>query len=164
MRAGKGTTFEGGQRVPTIFWWPGTVQPGVVTDLGSTLDLMATFAALTGAALPTDRTLDSYDLSGVLLSNEKSPRQEMFYWTRAELHAVRSGPWKLHTKMRDPVNYGRTVTPEKPELYQLEYDISEAYNVADQHPQIVERLLQMMKEHQASIQPHEDMLAIPLTE
>ncbi len=164
LRAGKGTTFEGGQRVPTIFWWPGTVQPGVVTDLGSTLDLMATFAALTGAALPTDRTLDSYDLSGVLLSNEKSPRQEMFYWTRAELHAVRSGPWKLHTKMRDPVNYGRTVTPEKPELYQLEYDISEAYNVADQHPQIVERLLQMMKEHQASIQPHEDMLAIPLTE
>jgi arylsulfatase A len=44
LRAGKGTTFEGGQRVPTIFWWPGTVQPGVVTDLGSTLDLMATFA------------------------------------------------------------------------------------------------------------------------
>lgn len=162
LRAGKGTTFEGGQRVPTIFWWPGTVQPGVVTDLGSTLDLMATFAALTGTSLPDDRKLDSGDLSPVLLDNGRSPRQDFYYWTRGELHAVRSGPWKLHVKMREPVNYGRAVTPEQPELYHVERDISEAYNVAEQHPEIVERLLGMMEDHQADIEPHEDMLAIPL--
>jgi arylsulfatase A len=162
LRAGKGTTFEGGQRVPTLFWWPDTVKPGVVMDLGATLDLMATFAALTGTSAPDDRKLDSYDLSPVLLGKGKSPRQEMFYWTRAELHAVRSGPWKLHVKMREPVNYGRAVVPDKPELYHVERDISEAYNVADQHPEIVERLLAMMKDHQADIEPHEDMLAIPL--
>jgi arylsulfatase A len=96
LRAGKGTTFEGGQRVPTIFWWPGTVEPAVVTDLGATLDLMATFAALTGTALPNDRKLDSYDLSPVLLGTGASP------------------------------------------------------------------LLEMMKAHQTDIEPHEDMLAIPL--
>jgi uncharacterized sulfatase len=45
LRAGKGTTFEGGPRVPTIFWWPGKIAPGIVTDLGSTLDVMATLAA-----------------------------------------------------------------------------------------------------------------------
>ncbi|HVW00271.1 MAG TPA: sulfatase [Planctomycetaceae bacterium] len=162
LRAGKGTTFEGGQRVPTIFWWPGKIQPGVVTDLGSTLDMMATLAALTGAELPKDRKLDSYDLSPVLFGKGKSPRQEMYYWTRAELHAVRSGPWKLHVKTRNPINYGKAVVPEKPELYHVERDISEAYNVADQHPEIVERLLGMMKAHEADIEPHEDMLAIPL--
>jgi arylsulfatase A-like enzyme len=133
----------------------------VVTDLGSTLDLMATFAALTGATPPADRKLDSYDLSPVLLGEGNSPRQEMFYWTRAELHAVRSGPWKLHVKQREPVNYGREVVPAKPELYHVERDISEAFNVADQHPEIVERLLAMIQKHQADIQPHEDMLAIP---
>ncbi len=162
LRAGKGTTFEGGQRVPAIFWWPGTIQPGVVTDLGSTLDLMATFAALSGTTLPGDRKLDSYDLSPVLLGRGPSPRREMFYWTRGELHAVRFGPWKLHVKMREPVNYGRAVVPDQPELYHVERDISEAYNVADQHPEVVERLLGMMKDHEADIEAHEDMLAIPL--
>jgi uncharacterized sulfatase len=162
LRAGKGTTFEGGQRVPTIFWWPGKVPPGVVPQLGSTLDMMATFAALTGTALPKDRKLDSYDLTPVLLGKGSSPRQEFYYWTRGELHAVRSGPWKLHVKMREPVNYGREVVPEKPELYHVERDISEAYNVADQRPEIVERLLAMTKAHEADIEPHEDMLAIPL--
>jgi arylsulfatase A len=164
LRAGKGTTFEGGQRVPTIFWWPGAVKPGVVTELGSTLDLMATLAALTGASPPKDRKLDSYDLSPVLLGEGRSPRREMFYWTRGELHAVRSGPWKLHVKMREPINYGRAVVPDKPELYHVERDISEAYNVAEQHPEIVDRLLALLKEHQADIEPHQDMLAIPLTE
>lgn len=164
LRAGKGTTFEGGMRVPTIFWWPGTIEPGVVMELGSTLDMMATFAALTGTNPPQDRKLDSYDLSPVLLGKGSSPRQEMFYWTRGELHAVRSGPWKLHVKMREPINYGRAVVPESPELYHVDRDISEAYNVADQHPEIVERLLEMMKAHQADIEPHPDMLAIPLNE
>lgn len=162
LRAGKGTTFEGGQRVPTLFWWPGTVAPGVVTELGATLDLMATFATLTGATLPNDRTLDSFDLSPVLRGEGASPRQEMFYWTRGELHAVRSGPWKLHVKMRDPVNYGRTVELEEPELYHVEGDISEAYNIAAKYPEVVARLQALLEEHQAGIEPHEDMLAIPL--
>lgn len=164
LRAGKGTTFEGGQRVPTIFWWPGAVKPAVVTELGSTLDLMATLATLTGTNPPDDRKLDSYDLTPVLLGTGESPRKEMFYWTRAELHAVRSGPWKLHVKQREPINYGREVVLEKPALYHLERDISEAYDVADQHPDVVERLLAMMKAHEADIEPHEDMLAIPLNQ
>lgn len=163
LRAGKGTTFEGGQRVPTIFYWPGTIRPGVVTQLGSTLDIMATVASLTGTALPNDRTLDSYDLSPVLLGNGPSPRQEFFYWTRGELHAVRVGPWKLHIKAREPVNYHRQITLERPQLYHLEYDISEKYDVADSHPDIVQQLLTRVDQHMASITPHQDMLAIPAT-
>lgn len=162
LRGGKGTTFEGGQRVPTIFWWPGTIAPAVQTELGSTLDFMATFANLSGATLPTDRKLDSYDLSKSLLQNEPSPRKEMFYWTNAELHAVRVGPWKLHVKMREPVNYGKEVIPASPELYHLEKDVSERFNVATKYPQIVSQLLERIAAHQADIEPHQDMLAIPL--
>ncbi len=147
LRAGKGTTFEGGQRVPTIFWGPGYVKPGVVTGMGSTLDLLPTFASLAGARAPTDRKLDGFDLSRVLSGRGESPRDAFYYWTRAELHAVRSGPWKLHVKQREPVNYGRVAPMEGPELYHLEADISEAYDVADTHPEIVQRLLKMIDAH-----------------
>jgi arylsulfatase A-like enzyme len=163
LRAGKGTTFEGGQRVPTIFWWPGSIQPGTIHELGSTLDLMATVAAITGGELPWDRTLDSFDLSDVLLRGGKSPRQEFFFWTNAQLHAVRVGPWKLHVKAREPVNYGKVDELSSPELYHLERDISEKYNVADKHPEVVERLLKKIEEHRAGIEPHEDMLAITIS-
>jgi arylsulfatase A-like enzyme len=162
LRAGKGTTFEGGQRVPTIFWWPGRVQPGVQHQLGSTLDFMATFASLADINPPADRKLDSYDLSPTLLKHQPSPRTEFFYWTNAELHAVRSGPWKLHVKIREPVNYGKEVIPTAPELYHLEHDISEKHNLANKHPDIVAKLLDIIKTHKADIDPHEDMLAIPL--
>jgi arylsulfatase A-like enzyme len=163
LRAGKGTTFEGGQRVPMLCWWPETIAPGVVHELGSTLDMLATLAALTGSQLPSDRQLDSYDLSPVMLGTGPGPRKEMFYWTEAELHAVRKGPWKLHIKMREPVNYGKAKQLERPVLYHVERDLAEAYDVADQHPEIVAELLEMMDTHRASITPHEDMLAIPLS-
>ncbi|NRB63905.1 MAG: sulfatase-like hydrolase/transferase, partial [Saprospiraceae bacterium] len=58
LRAGKGTTFEGGQRVPTIFWGPGLVQPGIIHGMGSTLDLINTIASQTGTTLPEDRKMD----------------------------------------------------------------------------------------------------------
>jgi len=149
LRAGKGTTFEGGQRVPTIFWGPGRVLPGTVTELGSTLDLLPTFASLAGVKGPSDRKMDGFDLSKTLTEKAKSPRKEFYYWTRAKLHAVRSGPWKLHVQQREPINYGKVVILDKPELYNLETDISEAYDVADKHPKIVQRLLKMIEKHEA---------------
>ena len=130
--------------------------------MGSTLDMMATIAALTGTTPPDDRELDSYDLSPVLLGEGESPRDEFFYWTRGEIHAVRSGPWKLHVKVRHPINYGREVVLEKPELYHVERDISEEFEISAEHPEIVEELFAKLRDHEASIEPHEDMLAIPL--
>lgn len=150
LRAGKGTTFEGGQRVPTIFWAPGIVKPGMVTEMGSTLDLIQTFASLSGTQAPTDRKMDGYDLSPVLKGTGKSPRQEFYYWTRAKLHAVRSGSWKLHIVEREPVNYGREVEIDHPRLYNLEKDISEAYDRYEQEPEVVKRLMKMLKEHETS--------------
>jgi arylsulfatase A-like enzyme len=149
LRAGKGTTFEGGQRVPTIFWGPGQIEPGLVTEMGSTLDVINTFAALSGTKVPDDRKMDGYDLTPVLKGMGKSPREGFYYWTRAELHAVRSGPWKLHVLQREPINYGKMVELEHPELYNLEQDISEKHDLYDTHPEIVEKLMKIYKAHQA---------------
>lgn len=149
LRAGKGTCFEGGQRVPTIFWGPGRIPPGVVDGLGSTIDLLETFAALSGTQPPTDRKMDGYDLSPALLGTGDSPRDEFFYWTKGALHAVRSGPWKLHFIQREPVNYGRAAEMAHPELYQLEKDISEAHEVSALHPEIVQELTQIADAHRA---------------
>ncbi|GAB5559973.1 MAG: sulfatase [Synoicihabitans sp.] len=147
LRAGKGTNFEGGQRVPTVFWGPGLVKPGVVDGLGSNIDLLATFASLADVAAPDDRKMDGYDLSDVLTEFAKSPREEFFYWNRGLLHAVRAGPWKLHFIQREPVNYGRVADMARPELYHLEHDISEAYDVAETHPDIVQKLTRIADDH-----------------
>ena len=149
LRAGKGTTFEGGQRVPTIFWSPGRFPSGTVEGLGSTIDLLATFAHFAGASAPTDRKMDGYDLSPALLGTAPSPRQEFFYWTQGLLHAVRTGPWKLHLIQREPVNYGRIAPMEHPELYNLEKDISEAYEVSAVEPEIVAALKHKAEAHLA---------------
>ena len=161
LRAGKGTTFEGGMRVPTVFWWPGKVKPGVVTELGCTMDLMKTFASLAGGSVPEDRKLDSFDLSQTLLERGPSPRNGLFYWTRAELHAVRQGPWKLHVKFREPINYGRAQILKKPVLYHVEHDLSEQFDVADKHPEIVEQLLRVIQDHKGGVREVPDNLAIP---
>ncbi len=161
LRAGKGTTFEGGMRVPTIFRWPGKIPQGVVTELGSTMDLMATFANLSGASLPSDRQLDSVDLTSVLLGTGPSARDGIFYWTRGELHAVRQGPWKLHVKLREPIFYGREQKIDKPQLYQVEHDSAEQFDVADQHPDIVKSLQQALQTHQSGVDEVPDNLAIP---
>ena len=161
LRAGKGTTFEGGMRVPTIFRWPGRIKPRVVSELGSTMDLMTTFASLAEADPPSDRRLDSVDLSDTLFRNEPSPRKGIFYWTRAELHAVRQGPWKLHLKYREPINYGREQKLDKPVLYHIEHDISESFDVADKNPEVVKRLQQAIADHVAGVDGVTDNLAIP---
>lgn len=147
LRAGKGTTFEGGQRVPTIFWGPGNIKPGVVTDMGSTLDIINTFAALAGAEIPSDRKMDGYDLSPVLKGVGQSPRKEFFYWAFSELHAVRSGPWKLHVQQREPIHYDNIASMDAPELYYLPADISERYDRAEGKPEVVEKLREMMQAH-----------------
>lgn len=151
LRAGKGTTFEGGQRVPAIFWGPGYVKPGIVHEMGATLDVIHTFAALSGTAIPDDRKMDGYDLSPVLRQNGKSPRNEFFYWTRGVLHAVRSGRWKLHMLQRQPVDYGKVLELEHPELYDLQADIGERYDQYAEKPDTVARLLRYLEEHQAGM-------------
>lgn len=134
LRGRKGTTWEGGQRVPMIAHWPGVVPTGTVSgELVASLDLLPTLARLAGAEPPSDRIIDGVDF-GPLLRGErgaKSAREDFFYYMRNDLEAVRSGNWKLHVAK----DRGEVL-----ELYDLAADAGETANVADRHPEVVQAL------------------------
>jgi len=147
LKDGKGTHFEGGQRVPTFFWGPGIVKPKVVTEVGSTMDIMSTIASLAGLKIPNDRKMDSQDLSEVLTGTGNSPRTEFYYWGYGELAGVRSGNYKLVVKERKPLLYWNKVEMERPKLFDLETDVSEKYDLYDLMPEKVKELQAMLDAH-----------------
>lgn len=152
LREGKGTTWEGGQRVPGIARWPGKIPAGKVCDeLVTTMDLLPTLAKLAGADVPGDRKIDGHDIWQLLsgAAGAKSPYEVFYYYWLQNLEAVRSGPWKLvfpHSYRRftgggkdggrEPDGQGHTELA----LYDLSTDVEEKKDVADDHPDIVERL------------------------
>ncbi|MCA8987699.1 MAG: sulfatase [Planctomycetaceae bacterium] len=160
LREGKGTTFEGGMREPTIFWWPGTLQPGVQSEMGATMDLLPTFCSLAGVKPDPDRVLDGYDLSGLIRGEtQTSPRDRVFYWREEELYAVRYGHYKLHFITSGCYGIGPAKEVlEKPELYNLSVDPSEKYNIAAENEEVVKFLTGVAHEHRKSLQPVENQL------
>jgi arylsulfatase A-like enzyme len=156
LREGKGTTFEGGVRVPCIMRWPGTIPAGrVCREPMMTIDIFPTVAALIGAELPA-RAIDGRDARALLLGTPgaTSPHEAyFFYYHRNDLEAMRSGRWKLHfphkyrsMEGRDPGSGG---TPGKYdwdrrtdlELYDLHTDVAESRNISADHPEVVARLI-----------------------
>jgi arylsulfatase A-like enzyme len=152
LREGKGTTWEGGVRTPAIFWWPGTIRPGVVTGIGSGLDLLATAAALAGAASPSDRVIDSIDLSPALKGSAPSPRQVLFYYWDSELRAVRKGRYKAHFITSGAYGEGQPrATHTPPLLFDLSIDPGERVDVAAAHRDIVDDLIKTADAHRATV-------------
>jgi arylsulfatase A-like enzyme len=152
LRQGKGTTWEGGVRTPAIFWWPGTVRPGVVTGIGSGLDLLATAASLAGARLPADRRIDSIDLSAALIDGGPSPRHELFYYWDSELRAVRHDNYKAHFITSGAYDDAEPRTVHDPPLlFDLAVDPGERVNVAAQHPGVVADLIELANTHRETV-------------
>jgi arylsulfatase A len=133
LRGAKGSTWEGGMRVPCIVRWPGHVALGRTSDeLVTSLDLYPTLATLCGAASPTDRTVDGVDVSGLLLDDRAAgPRDAFWYYRMNDLEAVRAGPWKLHV-----ARAGVAMT----ELYDVVVDPAESIDRATERPDVVARL------------------------
>ncbi len=155
LRNGKGTTFEGGVRVPGLFWMPGVVPAGTVSaKLASTLDLLPTFASLSGAELPQDRVLDGYDLSSMLVEQQPSPRESMFYYRDSRLMAVRNGRYKAHFITQDSYVPGSNVATDHdpPLLFDLEIDLGEKRDIAADHPEVVEQIIALKRQHEAAMQ------------
>lgn len=147
LRGGKGSTWEGGMREPTLAWWPGHVPAGVTRDtVAGTIDLMPTFVTLAGGQVPTDRVIDGRDIGPLLLGKTtEAAREAHYYFQNYKLQAVRSGPWKLtvatqHQGMAKDAT-GVEASPESPRLYNLDEDIGERTDVAAKHPDVVKRLL-----------------------
>jgi arylsulfatase A len=155
LREGKITTWEGGVRVPCLAWWPGTIAPGrVVQDLASELDLFATCIELAGGRLPADRPYDSHSLAPLFRGTGSGSRNEVFYYFDDQVTAVRQGPWKLHQKTIESAS-GQTKSQiqSPPLLFNLATDPSERFNVALEHPDVVERLTKVIEAHRASVSP-----------
>ncbi|MDI3504802.1 MAG: arylsulfatase [Bacteroidota bacterium] len=158
LRGGKGGTFEGGMREPGIFWWPGKIKPGVVMELGATMDLLPTFCSLAGINLPADRVYDGYDISPVLLGKGESPRDVVFYYRDTEIYAVRKGDYKAHFVTKSEYGDDPAVIHNPPLLYNLNIDPSEKYDVSGEHPEMIDEIKRILKEHQASVTPVENQL------
>ena len=153
LREGKGTMWEGGYRVPTLMWHPETIPAGKTCDeLASTIDIFPTVAAMIGAKLP-DHKIDGKDIRKLMTGqpDAKSPHETFNLYHQGGLHGVRDRQWKLHfphpyrtLSGREGGTRGKPVPYDQVksglELYDLKADIGEKNNVADQYPEIVERL------------------------
>ena len=164
LREGKGCTFEGGMREPCVMWWPGRIRPGVVREIGSTMDLYTTMLTLAGAQIPRDRVVDGLDLSPALFGTGPSPRNTMFYYRGRRLYAVRKGPFKAHFITQPAYTPGGPQEHDPPLLYNLEHDPSEKHNIADKHPDVIADILQEVARHKSELIPGEDRLAARIQE
>lgn len=158
LKGGKGSTYEGGMREPTIFWWPGKIKHKVIMDCASTLDLFPTFCSLADIKLPSDRIYDGYDLSQLMLGTGRCKREVLFYYRDTEIFAVRKGAYKVHFKTQDGYGQTKPVFENPPLLYNIEVDPSEKFNIAVQYPDIIEEIRHTLKEHLATVKPVENQL------
>lgn len=156
LREGKGTTWEGGMRVPCIARWPGRIDPGTVcNEMAATIDVLPTFAKLAGVDVARSdevkqRPIDGFEFTPLLFDREpKTPHEAYYFYWGKELQAIRSGRWKLHfphayQALKQAGADGRPGPYEKRTtdlaLYDLDSDIGEAKDVAGEHPEEVERL------------------------
>ena len=133
LRGAKGSTWEGGMRVPAVIRWTGTLDAGRICDeLLTSMDLYPTLAALCGGRVPTDRVVDGRDVLEVWQDpSALSPHESFAYYLGNDLEAVRDRRYKLHL-----ARHGREVT----ELYDLAEDPAETSDVATANPEVVKRL------------------------
>jgi arylsulfatase A len=148
-RGGKYSVYEGGTRTPFITRWKGRIRPGVSDQVVSTLDLAASFAALTGTPLPADAALDSFDVSGALLGTPGAKGREHFIQQdngQAGNYGFRVGNWKL---VRHDSKTARNTVVERQlantpvpqfQLFDLGKDPGETKDVLAENPEIAERL------------------------
>jgi arylsulfatase A-like enzyme len=148
LRGAKGSTWEGGVRVPTLAWWPGKIAPGSVCEaMSGNIDLLPTFVRLAGGTVPADRKIDGKDIAPLLLGQTReSPHEAWFYYNSSRLEAVRVGTWKLamapQREISNPVERhpGVFASQAKPRLYDLATDLGERTDIAAVHPDVVAKL------------------------
>lgn len=145
LRGRKGSTYEGGVREPFLAWMPGRIPANrMVRGIGSLMDVLPTVAGLTGAQLPA-KSLDGIDIWPLMTGNRESIDREMLlYFDNLHVQCARQGRWKLHVARYNSAVYspapqgGRhNLALPAPELYDMENDPDESYDVAPENPEVV---------------------------
>ncbi|WP_159434874.1 sulfatase family protein [Rubritalea squalenifaciens] len=157
FRDGKGSTWEGGHRVPGIFYWPGVIKPQRLLAPVSTLDVLPTVLTITGAKLPDDRKLDGRNISPYLLGSDSQKVDDfefIYSYFDNKPSAIRVGPWKLHIRIGSQTgnNYNFKASEKQPLLFNVEEDLGERIDRASEQPEIVERLLKKLRDKRSEIE------------
>jgi arylsulfatase A len=141
LRQEKGTLYEGGIRIPSIWYWPKQIIAGKTSDtLATTIDIAATFTELAGALF--DVPTDGVSLTGVLLTADSQLSRDALYWHLPHYHhstpasAIRKGDWKLIEFLED----------SSLELYNLRSDPSESENLASKETTLAQKMLHMLQQ------------------
>ena len=183
LLCGKQTTFEGGFRTPTIFWWPEKIPPNSVSHrVGTQMDFMATFADILGVSLPKDRIYDSYSLTGSLFdSNAPNVQIPVFYYRGYLLMAIRYGDYKMHlwtwTTPISEIENGIDHCPDMnipnvtttthvdhrkfPILFNINRDPGERYPIKSNHPEYkiaIKVLNDQVSKHNSNLTPGKPQL------
>jgi arylsulfatase A-like enzyme len=157
LAGAKGSTMEGGMRVPLIARWPGTIPAGTTcSEIATTMDVLPTFCGLAGAELPHAK-IDGFAIRQLLTGAEgaASPYEAFFYYRRRQLQAVRWGDWKYHLALEqthpnwtspDPTGKGRAA-----KLVNLKTDLQETTDVSQQHPDVVTRIMELVEQATARL-------------
>ena len=156
FRDGKGSNWEGGHRVPGIFYWPGVITAKRQLEPASTLDVLPTVLALCGGK--SDRQTDGRDIRSLLapdrFTHQVNPFALLYSGATNQANAYREGAWKIHTALISQTgdSYGFAASPEKPLLFQVEQDLGERYDRALEQPERVKGMLQRMRALEASLE------------
>lgn len=153
LREGKGSTWEGGMRVPGIAWMPGRIKSGVTSELAHMMDLFPTALALAGAPPPKDVALDGTDLAPLLFASKPLPARPFFYYRGDQLFACRLGEWKAHFQTQNGYGQPKSESHEPPLLFHLGHDASERRNDAAQHPDVLTRIADAVNAHKSGVVP-----------
>jgi arylsulfatase A-like enzyme len=165
LREGKGTTWEGGQRVPCLMKWPAVIPAGIVSSkIAPTIDLLPTIAEISGATLPK-KQIDGVNILPLLKNDKNANPREIFYYYFREnnLEAVRWKNWKLvfpHPgRSYEGFEPGRNGLPGELArnfsfengLFNLRRDPGERYNLIEFYPEVVHKLEQIAKEARSDL-------------
>ncbi|MBM3871486.1 MAG: sulfatase [Verrucomicrobia bacterium] len=153
LREGKGSTWEGGMRVPGIAWWPGRIKPTVQRTMACTMDLFTTSLKLAGAQMPADRPIDGLDIRPLLFGTGTVQRDAYFFYRGTRLMAARVGDFKAHFMTQAAYGQPKHEDHNPPLLFNLKVDASETFNVTTNHPAVLAQITAAVDKHKAALQP-----------
>lgn len=160
LKDGKASTYEGGHRVPCIIWGS-IVKSAIITDMGSSLDLLPTLCDIAGVRLPQDRVYDGVSLLNTLTNNEQVSRDIFPFFRGSELYAFRKGRYKIHFISRATYGSQDKTYHVIPHLYDIENDPGEQYNISFKYPTIVEELKLEAEKFLSKIQIQQSIFDLP---
>lgn len=158
LRDGKGSTWDGGMRVPCLAWMPGRIKPTVSTQLVHAMDWFPTALSLANVDPPQGLVIDGVDLTSVLFANATLPERPYFFYRGPHLFACRMGQWKAHFHTQGGYGGRPKQSHQPPLLYDLMNDPGEKTDVAAAHPELLDKIVSAVKAHQAAMVPGKKQL------